>query len=159
MAQSPAQERAQKLIAENRRARFDYFLEDNVEAGLVLTGTEVKALRQGRANIAESYASAEGRDIVLINAYIPEYGPANRFNHEPRRPRRLLLHRRQIDRLIAAVQREGRTIVPTRLYWDDKGRAKLELALAKGKKVHDKRQVEADRDWARDKARLMRDKG
>ena len=159
MAQSPAQERAQKLIAENRRARFDYFLEDNVEAGLVLTGTEVKALRQGRANIAESYASAEGRDIVLINAYIPEYGPANRFNHEPRRPRRLLLHRRQIDRLIAAVQREGRTIVPMRLYWDDKGRAKLELALAKGKKVHDKRQVEADRDWARDKARLMRDKG
>ena len=159
MAQSPAQERAQKLIAENRRARFDYFLEDNVEAGLVLTGTEVKALRQGRANIAESYASAEGRDIVLINAYIPEYGPANRFNHEPRRPRRLLLHRRQIDRLIAAVQREGRTIVPMRLYWDDKGRAKLELALAKGKKVHDKRQVEAVRDWARDKARLMRDKG
>ena len=159
MAQSPAQERAQKLIAENRRARFDYFLEDNVEAGLVLTGTEVKALRLGRANIAESYASAEGRDIVLINAYIPEYGPANRFNHEPRRPRRLLLHRRQIDRLIAAVQREGRTIVPMRLYWDDKGRAKLELALAKGKKVHDKRQVEADRDWARDKARLMRDKG
>ena len=154
-----AEPQTRKLIAENRRARFDYFLEDNVEAGLVLTGTEVKALRLGRANIAESYASAEGRDIVLINAYIPEYGPANRFNHEPRRPRRLLLHRRQIDRLITAVQREGRTIVPTRLYWDDKGRAKLELALAKGKKVHDKRQVEADRDWARDKARLMRDKG
>jgi SsrA-binding protein len=148
-----------KLIAENRRARFDYFLEDNVEAGLVLTGTEVKALREGRANIAESYASAEGRDLVLINAYIPEYGPANRFNHEPRRPRRLLLHRRQIDRLITAVQREGRTIVPTRLYWDDKGRAKLELALAKGKKLHDKRQTEADRDWSRDKARLMREKG
>ena len=114
-----------KLIAENRRARFDYFLEDNVEAGIVLTGTEVKALRLGRANIAESYASAEGRDIVLINAYIPEYGPANRFNHEPRRPRRLLLHRRQIDRMIAATQREGRTIVPLRLFWDDKGRAKL----------------------------------
>ena len=114
-----------KLIAENRRARFDYFLEDNVEAGIVLPGTEVKALRLGRANIAESYASAEGRDIVLINAYIPEYGPANRFNHEPRRPRRLLLHRRQIDRMIAATQREGRTIVPLRLFWDDKGRAKL----------------------------------
>ena len=150
---------SKRLIAENRRARFDYFLEDNVEAGLVLTGTEVKALRLGRANIAESYASAEGRDIVLINAYIPEYGPANRFNHEPRRPRRLLLHRRQIDRMIAAIQREGRTIVPLRLFWDDKGRAKLELALAKGKKIHDKRQTEADRDWSRDKARLMREKG
>ena len=148
-----------KLIAENRRARFDYHLEETFEAGLKLTGSEVKSLRLGRANIAESYASADGNELTLVNAYIPEYGPANRFNHEPRRPRRLLLHRRQIDRLIAAVQREGRTIVPMRLYWDDKGRAKLELALAKGKKVHDKRQVEADRDWARDKARLMRDKG
>ena len=149
----------QKLIAENRRARFDYFLEDTLEAGLVLTGTEVKALRLGRANIAESYASAEGREFVLINAYIPEYAPANRFNHEPRRHRKLLLHRKQIDRLIAAVQREGRTVVPTRLYFDDKGRAKLELALAKGKKLHDKRQTEKDRDWARDKAQLLRDKG
>jgi SsrA-binding protein len=148
-----------KLIADNRRARFDYFLEDTVEAGIVLTGSEVKALRLGRANIAESYASAEGREIVLINAYIPEFGPANRFNHEPRRHRKLLLHRKQIDRMIAAVQREGRTIVPTKLYFDDKGRAKLELAMAKGKKLHDKRQTEADRDWARDKARLMRDKG
>jgi SsrA-binding protein len=149
----------QKLIAENRRARFDYFLEDTVEAGLVLTGTEVKSLREGKANIAESYASAEGRDLVLVNAYIPEYGHANRFNHEPRRPRKLLLHRRQIDKMIAAVQREGRTIVPTRLYFDDKGRAKLELALAKGKKIHDKRQTEAERDWKRDQARLMRDRG
>jgi SsrA-binding protein len=148
-----------KLIAENRRARFDYFLEETIEAGLVLTGSEVKALRLGRANIAESYASAEGREFVLINAYIPEFGPANRFNHEPRRHRKLLLHRKQIDKLIGAVQREGRTVVPTKLYFDDKGRAKLELAVAKGKKVHDKRQVEADRDWARDKARLMRDKG
>jgi SsrA-binding protein len=150
---------AHALIAENRRARFDYFLEESLEAGLALTGTEVKALRQGRANIAESYASAEGRDIVLINAYIPEYANASRFNHEPRRPRKLLLHRKQIDRLIGAVQREGRTIIPMRLYWNDKGLAKLELALAKGKKVHDKRQAEADRDWARDKARLMRDRG
>jgi SsrA-binding protein len=147
------------LIAENRRARFDYFLEDTLEAGLSLTGTEVKALRLGRANIAESYASAEGREIVLINAYIPEYANASRFNHEPRRARKLLLHRKQIDRLIGAVQREGRTIIPMRLYWNDQGRAKLELALAKGKKQHDKRQAEADRDWARDKARLMRDKG
>lgn len=148
-----------KLIAENRRARFDYFLEETIEAGLVLTGTEVKALRLGRANIAESYASAEGREFVLINAYIPEYGPANRFNHEPKRQRKLLLHRKQIDKLIGAVQREGRTVVPTKLYFDDKGLAKLELAVAKGKKIHDKRQVEADRDWARDKARLMREKG
>ncbi len=149
----------QKLIAENRRARFDYFLEETFEAGLSLTGTEVKSLRNGRANIAESYASAEGRDMVLINAYIPEYAPASRFNHEPRRPRKLLLHRKQIDRLLGAVNREGRTIVATRLYWDEKGRAKLELALAKGKKAHDKRETEAARDWQRDKARLMREKG
>jgi SsrA-binding protein len=149
----------QKLIAENRRARFDYFLEETIEAGISLTGTEVKALRLGRANIAEAYASPEGRQIVLINAYIPEYAPASRFNHEPRRARKLLLHRKQIDRLLGAVQREGRTIVATRMYWDEKGRAKLELALAKGKKLHDKREVEADRDWQRDKARLMRDKG
>jgi SsrA-binding protein len=149
----------QKLIAENRRARFDYFLEDAVEAGISLTGSEVKSLREGKANIAESYASAEGREIVLINAYIPEYGPANRFNHEPRRPRKLLLHRRQIDRMLASVAREGRTIIPTRLYWDEKGRAKLELCMAKGKKIHDKRATEADRDWKRDQARLLRDRG
>jgi SsrA-binding protein len=109
-----------KLIAENRRARYDYFLEDTIEAGLVLTGTEVKALRLGRANIAESYASAEGDAIVLINAYIPEYGPANRFNHEPRRPRKLLLHRKQIHKLLASIQREGRTLIPTRLYFNDR---------------------------------------
>jgi SsrA-binding protein len=154
-----AEPQPRKLIAENRRARFDYFLEDTLEAGLVLTGTEVKALRMGRANIAESYASAEGRDLVLINSYIPEYGPANRFNHEPRRHRKLLLHRRQIDKWIAAVQREGRTIVPTKLFWDEKGRAKLELALAKGKSAPDKRQASAERDWQRDKARLMKDHG
>jgi SsrA-binding protein len=150
---------ARKLIAENRRARFDYFLEDNIEAGIMLTGTEVKALRNGRANIAESYASAEGRELVLINAYIPEYEGGNRFNHEPRRHRKLLLHRKQIDKLIVAVQREGRTIVPLKLYWDEKGRAKLEIALAKGKSAPDKRQASADRDWARDKARLMKDHG
>jgi SsrA-binding protein len=148
-----------KLIAENRRARFDYFIEETLEAGLVLTGTEVKALREGRANIAESYASAENGEFVLINSYIPEYKAANRFNHEPRRHRKLLLHRRQIDKLVGAIQREGRTVVPTRLYFDDKGRAKLELAVAKGKKLHDKRQTEADRDWKRDQARLMREKG
>jgi SsrA-binding protein len=148
-----------KLIAENRRARFDYFLEQTYEAGLSLTGTEVKALRLGRANIAESYAATEGDEIVLINAYIPEYGPANRFNHDPRRPRKLLLHRREIDRMMGAVQREGRTLVPTRLYFNDKGRVKLELALAKGKKAHDKREVAAERDWKREQGRLLREKG
>jgi SsrA-binding protein len=148
-----------KLIAENRRARFDYFIDDVVEAGLMLTGTEVKSLRNGRANIAESYAAVEGNEIVLINADIPPYTQANRFNHEPRRPRKLLLHRKQIDRLIGAVQREGRTIIPTKLYWNDKGVAKLEIGLAKGKKLQDKRETAAERDWQRDKARLMRDKG
>ena len=144
------------LIAENRRARFDYFLEDAVEVGIALTGSEVKSLREGKANIAESYAAVAGRTIELVNAYIPPYGPANRFNHEPRRARKLLLHRKQIDRLIGAVEREGRTIIPTRLYWNEKGLAKLELALAKGKKLHDKRTTESDRDWKRDQGRLLR---
>jgi len=148
-----------RTIAENRRARFDYFLEDNVEAGIVLMGTEIKALRDGRANIAESYAAVEGREIVLINADIPPYKQANRFNHEARRPRKLLLHRKQIDRLIGAVQRDGQTIIPVRLYLNEAGKAKIEIALAKGKKNHDKREATAERDWQRDKARLMRDKG
>jgi len=148
-----------KLIAENRRARYDYFLEETFEAGLKLVGTEVKALREGRVNIAESYASVEGNELALINAYIPEYAPANRFNHEPRRPRMLLMHRKEINRLMGAIQREGRTLIPTRLYWNEDGRAKLELALAKGKKLHDKREATAERDWKRDQARLMRDKG
>ncbi len=148
-----------KVIAENRRARFDYFLEEKFEAGLSLTGSEVKSLRLGKANIAESYAAVDGRELALVNAYIPEYGPANRFNHEPRRARRLLLHRRQIDRLLGAIQREGRTIVPTRLYFNDKGLAKLELALAKGKSAPDKRHTEAERDWKREQGRLMRDRG
>ena len=148
-----------KLIAENRRARYDYFVEDTLEAGIQLTGTEVKSLRNGRANIAESYASADGREIVLINANIPEYAPANRFNHEPKRPRKLLLHRKEIDKLIGAVQREGRTLVPLRLYFNDKGRVKLLLALASGKKAHDKRATVAERDWKREQSRLMREKG
>ena len=148
-----------KLIAENRRARFDYFLEETFEAGLALTGTEVKALRLGRANIAESYAGAEGREIMLINANFPEYGPANRFNHEPKRPRKLLLHRKQIDKVLGAIQREGKTLIPTKLYFNEKGMVKLELALAKGKKLHDKRETVADRDWKREQGRLMRDKG
>jgi SsrA-binding protein len=150
---------AGRVIAENRRARYDYFLEDAVEAGLALTGTEVKSLRNGRANIAESYADVQGDEIVLINADIPPYAQGNRFNHEPRRPRKLLLHRKQIEKLIGAVQREGRTLIPVKLYWNDKGLAKLELALAKGNKTHDKREAVAERDWQRDKARLMREKG
>jgi SsrA-binding protein len=154
-----AEPQAQKLIAENRRARYDYFIEESLEAGLSLTGSEVKSLRLGRANVAEAYAAVEGREIVLINSYIPEYAAASRFNHEPRRPRKLLLHRKQINRLIGAVNRDGRTIIPMRLYWNEKGLAKLELAVAKGKKAHDKREAQADRDWQRDKARLMRDKG
>ncbi len=157
MASTPPSE--QKLIAENRRARYDYFLEESLEAGLMLTGSEVKSLRLGRANIAESYASVENGGVFLVNAYIPEYAPANRFNHEPRRPRKLLLHRKEIGKLAGAIQKEGRTIIPTRLYWDAKGRAKLELSVAKGKKAHDKREAEAARDWQRDKARLMRDLG
>ncbi len=149
-----------KVIADNRRARFDYFLENNIEAGIMLTGTEVKSLRLGRANIAESYVSIEnGDELALINADIPIYTQANRFNHEPRRIRKLLLHRREIDRLMVSVQREGLTIVPTKLFFNDKGLVKIEIALAKGKKVHDKRETEAKRDWQRDKARLLRDRG
>src|SRR5436190_10897325 len=148
-----------KLIAENRRARYDYFLEDPIEAGLMLTGTEVKSLRVGRANIAESYAAVENGAIVLINADIPPYAGGNRFNHEPRRHRKLLLHAKQIARLIGAVQRDGATLIPTKLYWNDKGIAKIEIAVAKGKKAHDKREATAARDWQRDKARLMREKG
>lgn len=156
---APKPQSKSKVVAENRRARFDYFLEDNIEAGIQLLGTEIKALRDGRANIAESYASVEGREIVLINADIPPYKQANRFNHEPRRPRKLLLHRKQIDKLMGAVQRDGQTIIPLKLYLNDAGKAKLEIALAKGKKLHDKREASAERDWQRDKARLMRDKG
>jgi SsrA-binding protein len=149
-----------KLIAENRRARFDYFLEESFEAGLALTGSEVKSLRNGRANIAESYAAVQGNEIVLVNADIPPYAQAGpHFNHEPRRHRKLLLKRKQLDKLIGAVQREGRTLIPTKLYWNEKGLAKLEVSLAKGKKEHDKREATAERDWQRDKARLMRDKG
>ena len=154
-----AKEPKQKTIAENRRARYDYFLDDYVEAGIQLLGTEIKALRDGRANIAESYVAVEGRELVLVNADIPPYKMANRFNHEPRRHRKLLLHRRQIDKMSAAVQREGRTIIPVRLYLNEAGKAKLEIALAKGKKTHDKREATAERDWQRDKARLLKERG
>src|SRR3569623_2574338 len=150
---------AGKLIAENRRARFDYFLEQFFEAGLVRTGSEVKSLRNGRANIAESYAAVEGDEIMLINADIPPYAQAGpHFNHEPRRHRKLLLKRKEIDRLIGAVQREGRTLIPTKLFWSDKGLAKLEVAVATGKKAHDTREATAERDSQRSNARLKHQK-
>jgi SsrA-binding protein len=146
-----------KRIAENRRARFEFRIEDTYEAGIQLTGTEVKSLRAGQANIAESYASAEKGGLFLINAYIPEYQAAGDFfQHEPRRPRRLLLHKREIDKLATAVDRQGMTIVPLELYFNARGRAKLKLALAQGKKLHDKREDAAKRDWQRQKARLLR---
>jgi SsrA-binding protein len=154
-----AQAGNRKIVAENRKARFNYQLGEALEAGIALTGTEVKSLRRSRANIAESYVSPEGGEIWLINANIPEYLQANRFNHQPKRPRKLLLHRRQANRLIGAVQREGMTIVPLRLYFNDRGRAKVEIALAQGKKIHDKRESEKARDWQREKGRLMREKG
>ena len=149
-----------KRIAENRKARREYHLGDTYEAGIELTGTEVKSLRGGQANIAESYASAEKDGICLINAYIPEYKAAGDFfQHDPRRPRRLLLHKREIHKLAVAVDRQGMTMVPLELYFNARGRAKLRLALAQGKKLHDKRADEAKRDWQRQKARLLRDKG
>lgn len=148
-----------KLVAENRRARFDYAIEDTLEAGIQLLGTEVKSLRSGRANIAESYASAERGELWLINATIPDYAPAGQFNHEPRRARKLLVRGRELKRLIGAVEREGRTLAPLKLYFNERGIAKLELALAKGKKAHDKREAEKDRDWKRQQSRLLRDRG
>lgn len=147
------------VVADNRRARFDYELLEVFEAGLALQGTEVKSLRSGKAGLGEAYASVEGNELMLINAYIPEYGLGNRFNHEPRRPRKLLLHRRQIDRLAAAIQREGLTIVPLKLYFNEKGRAKAEIALARGRKTHDKREHLKQRSWEREKARVLRDHG
>ena len=148
-----------KVVAENRKARYNYEILDTIEAGIMLTGTEVKALRQREANIAESYASHEDDAIWLINSYVPEYEQGNRNNHEPRRRRKLLLHRREIDKLAAAVAREGMTLIPLRLYFNAKGMAKLELALGRGKKTYDKRETEKKRDWQRDKARLMRERG
>lgn len=150
----------QGLIAVNRRARFDYEIEDTLEAGLQLVGTEVKSLRQGRANIAEAYVSVE-RDgaLYLINADFPPYEGGNRFNHEPRRHRKLLLHRKQIGQLAGAVQRDGRTIIPLRLYFNDRGLAKILIGLAKGKKTVDKRETIKEREWNRSKARLMKDFG
>jgi len=152
-------EKPRRPAAENRRARFNYEIGQTFEAGIQLAGTEVKSLRQGRSNITDAYAGERGGELYLYNAYIPEYIQANRFQHETRRPRKLLLHKREITRLAAAVQREGMTIVPLKIYFNDKGRAKVEIALARGKKLHDKRQAEKARDWEREKTRLLREKG
>jgi SsrA-binding protein len=152
-------DRKLRVVAHNRKARFNYFIDETFEAGLALTGTEVKSLRQGKATIAESYADARGGEIWLINSNIPEYLQANRFNHTPKRPRKLLLHRRQINKLVGAVEREGMTLVPLKLYFNEKGRAKIELALARGKKLYDKREVQKKRSWERERGRLMRLKG
>jgi SsrA-binding protein len=148
-----------RIVADNRKARFNYELGEAFEAGIALTGSEVKSLRQGKATIAESYADARAGEIWLINATIPEYLQAGQFNHAPKRRRRLLLHRRQISKLIGAVEREGMTLVPLKLYFNDKGRAKIELALARGKKLYDKRQTEKKRTWERERGRLLRAKG
>ena len=152
-------ERAIKVVAENRKARFNYAIEDTVEAGISLTGTEVKSIRNGKTTIAESYADPKGGEIWLINANIPEYLQANRFNHEPKRPRKLLLHKKEINKLASAVERNGMTLIPLKLYFNEQGRAKLQLALAKGKKLHDKRETEKKRDWSREKGRLLRQRG
>ena len=148
-----------KIVAENRRARFEYFLEDFYEAGIALTGTEVKSLRFGEGSIAESYAEVKDGQAWLINANIPEFSHGNRYNHEPKRPRKLLLHEREIEKIHVGVSREGMTLIPIAVYFNSRGRAKVELALAKGKKLHDKRETAKERDWKRDQQRLMRERG
>ncbi|MGH6784297.1 MAG: SsrA-binding protein SmpB [Sphingomicrobium sp.] len=152
-------ERPLRVVADNRKARFHYQIGETFEAGIALTGTEVKSLRNGKATIAESYAGTRDGEIWLYNANIPEYLQASRFNHAPKRPRKLLLHKRQISKLIGAVEREGMTLVPLKLYFNPKGRAKIEIALARGKKLHDKRETEKRRTWERERGRLMRQKG
>ncbi|MDP2372198.1 SsrA-binding protein SmpB [Reyranella sp.] len=153
MAKKP--EPGQTIVAQNRKARHNYFIEETFEAGLSLTGTEVKSLRGGRSTIAESYVTAIEGEAWLVNATIPEYSAGNRNNHEPRRPRKLLLHRSQVNKLIGAIQRQGRTVVPLMVYFNEKGRAKLEIALALGKKAHDKRATIKERDWQRQRSRLL----
>ncbi len=159
MAKKKKKDDDRKIVAENRKARFAYAIDSAMEAGIQLMGSEVKSLRVGRATIAESYAQAKDGEIFLINANIPEYAAANRFGHEPKRVRKLLIHKNEARRLAAAIQREGMTLIPLKLYFTPKGIAKLELGIAKGKKLHDKRETEKKRDWARDKARIMRAKG
>ena len=160
-AKKPAKkDEGRTRIADNRKARYEYFVTDTWEAGIMLTGTEVKALRKGQSNIAESYASPEDDGLWLINMYIPEHQASGAFfNHEPRRKRKLLLHKSEIHKMIHAVQRKGMTIVPLQLYFNERGRAKLKLGLAEGKQLHDKRDTEKKRDWDREKSRIMRDRG
>jgi SsrA-binding protein len=148
-----------KIVAENRKARFEYAIDEVFEAGIALTGTEVKSLRFGEGTIAESYAEVKDGEAWLINANIPEFSHGNRYNHEPRRPRKLLLNAREIAKLHGAVARQGMTLVPLSMYFNERGRAKVELALARGKKLHDKREAERDRDWKRQQARILRDRG
>ncbi len=159
MSQNRKSDPNNKVAAENRKARFSYEVLDTLETGLVLTGTEVKSLRGGQANIQESYASVEGGELWLINSYLPEYLQANRFNHEPRRRRKLLVSKRELARLAQGVEREGMTLVPLKIYFNDRGRAKLLLAVARGKKLHDKRETEKQRDWNREKGRLLKERG
>jgi SsrA-binding protein len=157
---APKPESNQKIAAENRRARFDYEIGEVFEAGIMLTGPEVKSLRTGKATVAESYAAVDRNgEMILYNCNIPEYLQANRNNHEPKRPRKLLLHSAEIARLAKGVEREGMTVVPLKIYFNEKGRAKIAIALGKGKKLHDKRESEKARDWQRDKGRLLRDRG
>ncbi len=146
-----------KTVAENRRARFDYFVEDVLEAGIALTGTEVKSLRFGEGSIAESYAEIRGGEAWLVNSNVPEFSHGNRYNHEPKRPRKLLLHRREVDRLQGMVERKGMTLVPLSIFFNSRGRAKVELAVAKGKNVADKRQTIKEREWKREQGRIMRE--
>ena len=153
-------EEAKKFAAQNRRARFDFFIDDVLEAGIMLTGSEVKSLRGGRASVNEAYAGLKSGELYLFNAYIPEYLQAGRVDqHEPKRPRKLLVRRREQDKLAAGIKQKGVTLVPMSVYFNDRGIAKVEIGLATGKKKHDKRQNEKERSWQRDKARLMRDKG
>src|SRR6266566_7186699 len=148
----------ERYAALNRRARHDYLIEDTLEAGLVLHGTEVKSLRQGGASIAEAYADAQSGELFLVNANIPEYKSSAHFNHQPRRPRKLLLHRKEMNRLLGAIRREGITVVPLSIYFNERGRAKVELGLARGKRKADKRHAEKQRDWQRSRARILRDR-
>jgi SsrA-binding protein len=156
---APSAPAARRSIAQNRKAFHNYFIDERLEAGIVLSGTEVKSLRQGRATISEAYAGESNGELYLFNSYIPEYEAGNRFNHEPKRPRKLLVHRREMGRLLGATQRQGMTLVPLSLYFNPRGLAKVELGVARGKKLHDKRASVKERDWQREKQRIMRDKG
>lgn len=146
-----------RVIAENRKARHNYFIEDEIEAGIMLVGTEVKSLRAGHVNLGDAFAEVRGEEIFLVNCNIQEYEFGNRFNHDSKRPRKLLLNRREIDRLMAAIQRKGYTVVPLRIYFNERGRVKVMIGLAKGKQLHDKRATEKNRDWDREKARILKD--